>query len=101
MALGMPEVVRRASRRLGQSLDVRLGMHTGPVVAGIIGTHKFVYDVWGDTVNPASRMEHHGEPGRVHITEATRLALGDSYRYEVLPPMEIKGKGVMNTFLIE
>ena len=100
MALRMPAVVRATSRDIGEPLDVRLGMHTGPVVAGIIGTHKFVYDVWGDTVNIASRMEHHGAPGRVHITDATRLALGDRYRYEALPPIDIKGKGLMDTFLI-
>ena len=100
MAMRMPAIVRDVSHALGEPLDVRLGMHTGPVVAGIIGTHKFVYDVWGDTVNIASRMEHHGEPGRVHITEATKAALGDRYTYDALPPMDIKGKGLMDTFLI-
>lgn len=100
MALRMPAVVKSASAKLGKPLDVRLGMHTGPVVAGIIGTHKFVYDVWGDTVNIASRMEHHGVPGRVHITEATRDALGALHDYEALPPMDIKGKGMMDTYLI-
>ena len=79
---------------------MRLGIHTGPAVAGIIGSHKFAYDVWGDTVNTASRMERHGTPGRVHITDATRRALGDRYSYDSLPPIDIKGKGTMETFLI-
>jgi adenylate cyclase len=100
MALQLPAVVWAITERMGEPLHIRLGIHTGPVVAGIIGTHKFVYDVWGDTVNIASRMEHHGVPGRVHISQATRLALGDRYSFEALPPMDIKGKGVMETFLI-
>ncbi|UDL95381.1 response regulator [Lichenihabitans sp. PAMC28606] len=100
MALEMPAVVAAASRSAGEPLNVRLGMHTGPVVAGIIGTHKFVYDVWGDTVNTASRMERYGTPGRVHITQATRDVLGARYTYEALPPMSIKGKGIMETYLI-
>lgn len=100
VALRIPEVVRSVSRARGQTLDVRLGIHTGPAIAGIIGSHKFAYDVWGDTVNTASRMERHGTPGRVHITAATRQALGDRFRYDSLPPMDIKGKGTMETFLI-
>ncbi len=98
VALQMPDVVRAASR--GQRLDLRVGLHTGPAVAGIIGAQKFAYDVWGDTVNTASRMERHGTPGRVHISGATRAALGDRYGYDSLPPMDIKGKGRMETFLI-
>ena len=100
MAIRLPEAVREVSARIGCDLTVRIGIDTGPVAAGIIGHHKFSYDVWGDTVNTASRMEHHGVPGRVHITEATRLALGDRYDYEPLSPLEVKGKGIMNTFLI-
>ena len=100
VALRIPDLVRSASRSRGQELNVRLGIHTGPAVAGIIGSHKFAYDVWGDTVNTASRMERHGTPGRVHITDATRRALGDRYAYDSLPPIDIKGKGTMETFLI-
>ena len=100
MAMRMPAVVHAASTKIGHPLDCRIGMHTGPAVAGIIGTHKFVYDVWGDTVNTASRMERYGPPGRVHITAATRMALGELYTYDQLAPMSIKGKGMMDTFLI-
>src|SRR5262245_30394342 len=63
----------------GLNLQARIGIHTGPIVAGVIGTHKFVYDVWGDTVNTASRMESHSLPGRIQISAATRAALGDRY----------------------
>ncbi len=67
---------------------------------GIIGTDKMAYDVWGDTVNVASRMERTGVPGRVHITAAVRAALGAGLACDALPPMDIKGKGLMETFLI-
>jgi adenylate cyclase len=100
MALRMPEVVAKASRAIGEQLTVRIGIDTGPAVAGIIGTQKFLYDVWGDTVNTASRMEHHCEPGRVHITQAVKDALGETYTYEALPPVEVKGKGRMETFYL-
>lgn len=100
MALRMPDVIDKASRAIGERLTFRIGIDTGPAVAGIIGTQKFVYDVWGDTVNTASRMEHHCEPGRVHITQAVRDALGDLYAYEALPPVDVKGKGRMETFYL-
>ena len=61
-----------AASRLG--VQFRIGMHTGPVVAGVIGTKKFIYDVWGDSVNVASRMESTGEPGRIHVTGAVEAA---------------------------
>ncbi len=100
MALSMPRVVKAISQQFRTPLTVRIGIDTGPVVAGIIGTDKFLYDVWGDTVNTASRMEHHGTPGRVHITEQMRTALGDRYEYDVLAPIAVKGKGIMQTYLI-
>ena len=70
----------------------------GPIVAGVIGTHKFVYDVWGDTVNTASRMESHLLPGRVQVSAATRALLGDRFDFEPRGIIEIKGKGMMETF---
>jgi class 3 adenylate cyclase/signal transduction histidine kinase len=100
MALRMPEVVRQVSLEVGQRLDVRIGLHSGPVVAGIIGTQKFVYDVWGDTVNIASRMEHLSEPGRIQVSGATRTALGPDYLFEERSPLHVKGKGTMQTFFL-
>ena len=100
MALRMLDIVRAASRSVGHELQVRIGIHTGAVVAGIIGTHKFIYDVWGDTVNTASRMETHGMPGRIHVSAATRLALGDQFLLEPRGLLEIKGKGAMETYFL-
>ena len=100
MARRMPEVIATASRAIGERLTFRIGIDTGPAVAGIIGTQKFVYDVWGDTVNTASRMEHHCDPGRVHITQSVKDALGDAYSYEALAPVDVKGKGRMHTFYL-
>jgi adenylate cyclase len=68
-------------------------MHTGPVVAGIIGRYKLIYDVWGDTVNLASRLEAQGVPGRIQVSAATRDALGHRYASEPRGPVEIMGKG--------
>ena len=61
---------------------MRIGIHAGPVVAGIIGTHKFIYDVWGDTVNIASRLETHGLPDRIQVSPAFRARLAEAYRFE-------------------
>lgn len=79
----------------------RIGINSGPVVAGVIGAHKFQYDIWGDTVNTAYRMESHGETGRVQITDATRELIKDKFPTTPRGPVEIKGKGVMNTWFVE
>ncbi len=80
-------------------LNLRIGLNTGPVVAGVIGKHKFSYDLWGDAVNVASRMESHGLPGRIHLTESTYRLLEHAHSFESHGAIEIKGKGTMKTYL--
>ena len=97
LALGMLDAVEQFNSASETSYRVRIGMHTGPVVAGIIGIHKFIYDVWGDTVNVASRLEAHGLPGRIHVSEQTRRALEHRYEFEPCGPVHIRGKGSLRT----
>lgn len=104
MALAMNDATNIATRALGvlgQPLRVRIGIHSGPLIAGVLGTNKLIYDVWGDTVNIASRMEKYGEPGRIHISAATRALLGDLYRFECRGKIEVKGKGKMETYFVD
>jgi adenylate cyclase len=100
LALRIAAEVERteAASRLG--VQFRIGMHTGPVVAGVIGTRKFIYDVWGDTVNVASRMESTGEPGRIHVTGAVESRLRDRFELKARGRVEIKGKGPMETYYL-
>ena len=79
---------------------LRIGIHSGPVVAGVIGENKFAYDLWGDTVNTASRLESSGIEGRIHISAETRELLGDAYSFEPRGLIEIKGKQAMETYLL-
>jgi guanylate cyclase len=81
--------------------DFRIGMNSGPAVAGVIGTTKFQYDVWGDTVNTASRMESHGQPGKIQITEATHELIHDRFHCSPCGPIEVKGKGLMPTWHLD
>jgi adenylate cyclase len=100
MALAMLDAVEEARHAVGEPLQLRIGLHTGALVAGVIGTRKFAYDVWGDTVNTAKRMEAHGLPGHVHVSAATRRALGDVFRFESRGAVEVKGKGLMETYFL-
>lgn len=100
MALDLTAAIRRidAAARLG--IEFRVGMHRGPVVAGVIGTKKFIYDVWGDTVNLASRMESHGVPGRVQVTAAVVERLANEFEFEPRGLIDVKGKGPMPTWFL-
>lgn len=99
MALGMQRIIADENKSLDEPLNLRIGIASGPVVAGVIGQNKFIYDLWGDTVNTASRMESSGLPGEIHITEPTRRALGDKASYVARGEIEIRGIGKMATYL--
>jgi adenylate cyclase len=100
MAVAMLAAVESTSRAFGVPLEMRIGIHSGEVVAGVIGTHKFVYDVWGDAVNVASRMESHGLPNRIMISAATHARIRRRFRAEPHGMVEVKGKGLMETFFL-
>ncbi len=100
MALDMLDAARRLGEATDEPFAVRVGINSGPVVAGVIGTRKFSYDVWGDMVNVASRMESTGEPGRIQVSAETRALLGDRFAFEARGPVEVKGKGAIETFFL-
>jgi class 3 adenylate cyclase len=93
MALGILVCLEGARWPTGGPMDVRIGMASGPVVAGVIGRRKFAYDLWGDTVNVASRLESHGEPGRILVAESTYELLIGRYEFSESRAVELKGKG--------
>jgi adenylate cyclase len=94
VALGMVEAMAEV-RRDHPALELRVGLNTGPVVAGVLGTHKFAYDVWGDTVNLASRLESRASPGTIAVSATTRTALGHSFEMDPLGPVDLKGLGAV------
>ena len=100
-ALEMLQAVKRVDKKWQHGLDMRIGMHCGPVVAGVIGQQKFAFDMWGDTVNVAARMESHGVPGHVHISEPMADILQKKYLIAQRGWVEVKGKGMMQTFWLK
>jgi class 3 adenylate cyclase len=100
MALAMIEAVKRANCDLPTPLQMRIGIHSGDVVAGVIGTHKFAYDIWGDAVNIASRMQSHGIANRIQVSAATHRHIHERFRLEPHGTVDIKGKGPMETFIL-
>ncbi len=100
MALDMLDAIERFNQCSGRELKMRIGIDSGPVVAGIIGKHKFFYDLWGDVVNTASRMESHGVAGRIQVTDSVRQQLTGLFLLEDRGVIEVKGKGRMRTWFL-
>jgi len=98
MALAMQESMQQFCLENGECLQIRIGIHTGPVVAGVIGVRKFSYDLWGDTVNVASRMEASGMPGKIQVSEQFYQCLKDRFEFEERGIISVKGKGQMKTY---
>lgn len=101
-ALAMRDEIAAVAERAGHGwLAVRIGIEEGPAVAGVIGRRKFIYDLWGDTVNTASRMESHGLPGHIQVTDRVAAALGPAFSLRPRGTIEVKGKGPMATYLLD
>jgi adenylate cyclase len=100
MALDMHAEIERLGAEFGEPLGLRIGIDAGPVAAGVIGQQKFAYDLWGDSVNTASRMESHGVPNHTQLTESAYRRLRDKYRCEKRGTIDVKGKGTMKTYFL-
>ena len=99
-AQGLLEDVKVFNETFPVKLQIRLGINSGPLVAGVIGKTKFIYDIWGDTVNVASRMESTGSPMRIHVTEETRAQTANLFPYDENIEINVKGKGLMKTYYL-
>ena len=99
-ALELAAILPEIAKADGIPVKLRIGIHSGPVVAGVIGEKKFAYDLWGDTVNTASRLESSGIENRIHVSTETRELLGDSYLFEARGLIEIKGKSPLETYFL-
>jgi class 3 adenylate cyclase len=100
LATEMLHAIERVNTSSGRDWKIRIGIHTGPAVAGVIGTRKFVFDVWGDTVNVASRLEAASESNRVHVSELVAAELRDVFSFEPRGTVDLKGKGAVRTHFL-
>jgi class 3 adenylate cyclase len=100
MALAMAETLDILNETLPAPLEIRMGMNSGDVVAGVIGAHKFIYDIWGDAVNIASRLESNSLPGRIQVSRSTYEHLCRDFILAPRDGLEIKGKGAMEAFFL-
>ena len=100
-ARGMLQDLETFNKEEGTHFTMRIGINTGSVVAGVIGKTKFIYDIWGDSVNVASRMESTGIAGKIHVSERIYLLTKDSFSYSEPVTVEVKGKGLMKTYFLE
>ena len=100
MALAMTETLQSMNDTLPSPLEIRIGINSGEVIAGVIGAHKFIYDIWGDAVNIASRLESNSLPGRIHVSRTTYEHLSKDFRFEPRGPVFLKGRGAIETFFL-
>jgi guanylate cyclase len=101
LALEMQQELVEFNAQAGRNMQLRIGISSGPVVAGVIGTSKFAYDIWGDSVNMASRMEGTCLADAIQVSEATYALLKNNFKFEHRGLVEIKGKGKVNTYLLK
>jgi len=100
MALDMQKFITQFNEENNIDVEIRIGINSGPVVAGVVGTKKFLYDIWGDAVNTAARMESYGVEGHIHVTSETQLILRDKFEFEDRGIIDVKGKGNMHTYFL-
>ena len=101
MSIDIKNSLIEYNKENGEIVKVRIGINSGPAVAGVIGKKKFAYDIWGDTVNTASRMEAYGEPGEIQVSEATYHLLKDKYDFTSRGVINVKGKGDLPTYFLK
>lgn len=101
MAIGMLKVVAEFNEKHNLDFQVRIGIHSGPVIGGVIGRNKFTFDIWGDTVNVASRLESQGIPGKIQVSGKTRSLLKNQFKLEERGSIDIRNRGVMKTWLLK